>query len=49
MGDGVAGQRKPRGEAMVIGVGEWHVAHIVVRGSKKLLIAVSSRRLAYHA
>ena len=33
MGDVVEGHRKTRGEAMDIGVGEWHVAHIVVRES----------------
>ena len=33
MGDGVKGQRKTRVEAVYIGVGEWHVADIVVRGS----------------
>ena len=32
-GNGVEGQRQMRGEAMDIGVGEWHVAHIVVRES----------------
>ena len=37
---GVNGQRKTRVEAVYICVGEWHVAHIVVRGSKKLLIRV---------
>ena len=39
-GDGVNGQRKTRGEAMDIGVGEVHGAHIVVRESVKLLIRV---------
>ena len=38
--DGVNGQRKTMGEAMKIGVGEKHGAHIVVRGSVKLLIRV---------
>ena len=34
------GQRKTRVEAVYVGVGEWHVAHIVVRDSVKLLIRV---------
>ena len=38
--DGVNGQRKTRGEAMDIGVGEMHGSHIVVRESVKLLIRV---------
>ena len=38
--DGVNGQRKTRGEAMDIAVGKMHGAHIVVRGSVKLLIRV---------
>ena len=33
---GVNRQRKTRGEAMDIGVGVWHGAHIVVRDSVKL-------------
>ena len=38
--DGVNGQRKTRGEAVTIGVGDRHGAHIVVRESVKLLIRV---------
>ena len=37
---GVNGQRKTRGEAVYVGVGGWHVAHIVVRDSVNLLIRV---------
>ena len=37
---GVNGQRKTRDEAVYIGVGELHVAQIVVRGSVKLHIRV---------
>ena len=36
----VNGQRKTRGEAVDIGVGVWHGAHIVVRESVKLHIRV---------
>ena len=38
--DGVNGQRKTRGETMIDGVVKKHGAHIVVRESLKLLIAV---------
>ena len=38
--DGVNGQRKTRGEAVNVGVGVGHGAHIVVRESVKLLIRV---------
>ena len=38
--DGVNGQRKTRGEAMNVGVGEKHGAHLVARESVKLLIRV---------
>ena len=37
---GVNGQRKTRAEAVYIGVGVWHGAHIVVRESVKLHIRV---------
>ena len=37
---GVNEQRKTRGEAVDIGVGVWHGAHIVVRESVKLHIRV---------
>ena len=37
---GVNGQRKTRVEAVYVGEGKWHVAHIVVRNSVKLLIRV---------
>ena len=37
---GVDRQKKTRIEAVYVGAGGWHVAHIVVRGYMKLLIRV---------